>query len=76
MKITVWEIELYPVLIPHPAKPRKRRGVYEVDENIYKKWIKAYENFDNMQEEIRKMADEQRRKRRKSICGFKLGEIK
>ena len=74
MRIEIWEDEYYPVLVPCEAKPRMRRGVYEIDKKIYEKWIKAFEDYHNTQKEIKKMIKEEERKHRKSICGFKLGK--
>jgi len=73
MRISVYEDEYYPVLVPQIAKPRKRRGVYEIDDGTYKKWTKIFEDFENAQAEIKKMLKEEERKHRRSICGFKLG---
>lgn len=74
MKISIWEEEYYPVLVPEISKPRARRGIYEIDDDTYERWMKAFSDFHNMQTEIKKMLKEQNRKHRKSITGFKLGE--
>jgi len=73
MKIEVWEEEYYPVLSPRPTK-RRAIGVYEIDDNIYKKWVKVFEDFHNIQKEIKKILEKGDRKHRRSICGFRLEE--
>lgn len=74
MKIEIWEKEYYPILVPQIARPKKRLGVYEVDDNIYRKWTKVFDDFHSVQTEIEKIVEKAERKRRRSICGFKLEE--
>lgn len=77
MRISVWEDE-YVIWVPQIVPKKKGLvavpgiGIYEVDNNTYKKWMKIFKDFKDMQTEIKKVMKEQERKHRKSICGFKL----
>ena len=72
MKISIWEDE-YVVWVPQVVPKKKGLvavpgiGIYEIDDNTYKKWMKIFRNFDNMQTEIKKIMKKQDKKHRRNI---------
>ncbi len=72
MRINIWEDEYVEWVFQ--VVPKKRGlvavpgiGIYEINDNTYKKWMKVFKDFDDIQTEIKEIMKEQDKKKKKSI---------